>query len=1006
MMKSVVPEKSGNSADSGCRWLRDPKCPSTLQGFALNNLTVCCGQFMLIELGGKNNLGVAQLISCWDSGTKKDNFRGQIQWYSYLEDLPDKWLKNLPPGSAPCDGTKEVALEGRNFDNDIDLETVISLCYVTECSIKTCPKSVVRPPESRGFHHYVCRFMVQGKMEGTPAGLVPLPQFRKGSCSSLKLYSPGKENIPPGSEFDKKQQKRISFYDSGVAKKTRLSIAGRRYSAICHDLADRRLSTDSPSHGPSLSAKKNLASQLNMATSSSTGDDSSISPSKELALNLECLAVDEKKNAVGQTFLNEKSNGKISVSERSGKFKNAANGKGLSQSSRVSGKSLSNSPSRNYQRETRSTPKKYNTNRELSSDAPYQNNQSTAENGNDPHHSSGTPLHRTPKRGSQSSSSCEETPPKRALRGTSKTRRALTVTPLKVTSQRCPPSEGTLRGATPRRGRRGATPRRGTPRNLALGHRTPSLQCSECSQGFRTKQSLDDHLQDEHDIYEVSSDDTPSPLKRVRSRGRPKRQAKLAKANTDNDESEDDDILGDVQRDNSLTGKRTRGFTCRNCGSVFLKREMLAEHQELCTFNATPTRARKARADISESTTSSKHGGIDCASLRKSLSSLDIAKDRLHASAVPESLPCRENECQQLYDFIQTKLCDGTGGCMYISGVPGTGKTATVREVVRLLQSSAASGDVPSFTYVELNALKLTEPRQAWVQLWRALTGQTRVTPDHAAALLDRRFRRPDPREPPLLLLVDELDLLWTRKQDVLYRLFEWPSLPGTRLVLVTIANTMDLPERVLVARVSSRLGLTRTTFHPYTHHQLQEIVQSRLAGIACFESDAIQLVARKVAAVSGDARRALDICRRAAEIAETLIDVSQDTKTPPGVVGFKHVNLALAEMFTSPKIMAIRECSAVEQQLLAAAVAENQRSGLEETSLERLYSQFLSLCAFDGKLKHVSFSNVILAVNKLSARRLFITESPRRHLSQRISLNISVQDVKFALDCVKSGKN
>ncbi|KAA0183340.1 hypothetical protein HAZT_HAZT001042 [Hyalella azteca] len=608
-----------------------------------------------------------------------------------------------------------------------------------------------------------------------------------------------------------------------------------------------------------------------MATSSSTGDDSSISPSKELALNLECLAVDEKKNAVGQTFLNEKSNGKISVSERSGKFKNAANGKGLSQSSRVSGKSLSNSPSRNYQRETRSTPKKYNTNRELSSDAPYQNNQSTAENGNDPHHSSGTPLHRTPKRGSQSSSSCEETPPKRALRGTSKTRRALTVTPLKVTSQRCPPSEGTLRGATPRRGRRGATPRRGTPRNLALGHRTPSLQCSECSQGFRTKQSLDDHLQDEHDIYEVSSDDTPSPLKRVRSRGRPKRQAKLAKANTDNDESEDDDILGDVQRDNSLTGKRTRGFTCRNCGSVFLKREMLAEHQELCTFNATPTRARKARADISESTTSSKHcsgitsvqqfslfrgrpyvfkkyvcevehlfssGGIDCASLRKSLSSLDIAKDRLHASAVPESLPCRENECQQLYDFIQTKLCDGTGGCIT---EPGTDffmrQTATVREVVRLLQSSAASGDVPSFTYVELNALKLTEPRQAWVQLWRALTGQTRVTPDHAAALLDRRFRRPDPREPPLLLLVDELDLLWTRKQasagldqtnlqllcnDVLYRLFEWPSLPGTRLVLVTIANTMDLPERVLVARVSSRLGLTRTTFHPYTHHQLQ----------------------------------------------------------------------------------------------------------------------------------------------------------------------------------------
>ena len=35
------------------------------------------------------------------------------------------------------------------------------------------------------------------------------------------------------------------------------------------------------------------------------------------------------------------------------------------------------------------------------------------------------------------------------------------------------------------------------------------------------------------------------------------------------------------------------------------------------------------------------------------------------------------------------------------------------------------------------------------------------------------------------------------------------------------------------------------------------------------FEKDAIQLVARKVASLSGDARRALDICRRAAELAQ-----------------------------------------------------------------------------------------------------------------------------------------
>ena len=40
-------------------------------------------------------------------------------------------------------------------------------------------------------------------------------------------------------------------------------------------------------------------------------------------------------------------------------------------------------------------------------------------------------------------------------------------------------------------------------------------------------------------------------------------------------------------------------------------------------------------------------------------------------------------------------------------------------------------------------------------------------------------------------------------------------------------------------------------------------------AGLKCFSEEAIQFAARKVAAVSGDARRALDICRRATEIAE-----------------------------------------------------------------------------------------------------------------------------------------
>lgn len=55
--------------------------------------------------------------------------------------------------------------------------------------------------------------------------------------------------------------------------------------------------------------------------------------------------------------------------------------------------------------------------------------------------------------------------------------------------------------------------------------------------------------------------------------------------------------------------------------------------------------------------------------------------------------------------------------CMYISGVPGTGKTATVHEVMRCLQHAANEENLPSFQYIEINGMKLTDPHQCYVQI-------------------------------------------------------------------------------------------------------------------------------------------------------------------------------------------------------------------------------------------------------------------------------------------------
>ncbi|XP_015116110.1 origin recognition complex subunit 1 [Diachasma alloeum] len=405
----------------------------------------------------------------------------------------------------------------------------------------------------------------------------------------------------------------------------------------------------------------------------------------------------------------------------------------------------------------------------------------------------------------------------------------------------------------------------------------------------------------------------------------------------------------------------------------------------------------KQRGRAKLQTPSLKHGALTpsmhqrSANVGKPKTALQEARAQLHVSAVPKSLPCREEEFNDIFTFLQRKLLDHSSGCIYISGVPGTGKTATVNEVIRCLRKLVSKGELEEFNFLEINGMKLTEPRQAYVQILKQLSGQS-LTWEQAYQNLEKRFTKSMGHRGMTLLLVDELDLLCNKRQDVVYNLLDWPGKQGAQLVVLTIANTMDLPERVLMGRVTSRLGLTRLTFQPYNHKQLQEIVTTRLKDSDAFRSEAIQLVARKVAAVSGDARRALDICRRATEIAE-----SNGGK----IVSMQDVNEALTEMIASAKVQAIKHCSEMEKVFLQAVCAEISRTGVEEAVFQNVYKQLEALCSFEG-VKTPNISQSLEICSMLSANRLLLCEHSRMDIMQRILLNVSADDIHFALQSVQ----
>ena len=260
--------------------------------------------------------------------------------------------------------------------------------------------------------------------------------------------------------------------------------------------------------------------------------------------------------------------------------------------------------------------------------------------------------------------------------------------------------------------------------------------------------------------------------------------------------------------------------------------------------------------------------------------------------------------------------------------------------------------ELDDFIFVEINGMKVTDPHQSYSLLWEALRGE-RVSPSHAIGLLEREFDNPSPRRVPCVVLMDELDQLVTKNQSVMYNFFNWPGLRHSRLIVLAVANTMDLPERTLSNKISSRLGLTRITFPGYTYPQLQEIIQSRLSHIpSVVDPDAIQFASRKVAAVSGDARRALDICRRAVEIAEAETAAEQNPllATPSkrkklaekgggehkkkGKVTIATIKQAISEATSNPLQQYLKALPLSSKLFLAAILAKTRRSGVSECVL------------------------------------------------------------------------
>eukprot|EP00118_Oscarella_pearsei_P005485 m.25260 g.25260 ORF g.25260 m.25260 type:complete len:433 (+) comp28769_c0_seq2:114-1412(+) len=361
-------------------------------------------------------------------------------------------------------------------------------------------------------------------------------------------------------------------------------------------------------------------------------------------------------------------------------------------------------------------------------------------------------------------------------------------------------------------------------------------------------------------------------------------------------------------------------------------------------------------------------------------------EDKENQTNFGERILCRDAEINAVERFVIENAKKSKSGSLYISGPPGTGKTACVNKVL-------AGFDKGFVAKAFVNCMRVKTPQAVFGLIATELEGRKIARSKNE--LLKRIEKRLVKSSQPVVIIVDEVDQLETKDQDVLYTLFGWTTLPGSKAILIAIANSLDLTDRLLPrlqAQSKSRPQLLK--FTPYSTDQIVEILQGNLnlSYRAHIDPLAIQFCARKVAAITGDIRKAFDICRRALALQKPNLKPCLSTSPMP------HISVAqiadiLSNIYDSQALAAFSADQGLPLQQKVTActlLALVQSRRVKEVSLGRLHEayrkaskecqvtpveqgEFVSLCRMLqergivalGRCKDVRLGKVHLAVDE-----------------------------------------
>ena len=307
---------------------------------------------------------------------------------------------------------------------------------------------------------------------------------------------------------------------------------------------------------------------------------------------------------------------------------------------------------------------------------------------------------------------------------------------------------------------------------------------------------------------------------------------------------------------------------------------------------------------------------------------LFLNREAMRPTFMPGTLPHREEEINNLASVLVPALRQETPSNVFIYGKTGTGKTAVTKYIGQeLLKKGGETGKKVNFIYINCEVVDtqyrlLQNIANHFIDEWSERIPFTGWPTDEVFAKLKKMIEK---QGGVTVIILDEVDKL--KGDEALYNLSRINSdLKNSKVSIVGISNDLKFTE-FLDPRVKSSLGEENMIFSPYDASELRDILNERV-NIALkkdsVDEDVVPLCSALAAQEHGDARRALDLLRMSAELAER-------SKSPR--ITKKYVRLAQNKIEINRIIEVVRTLPTQSKLVLFAILLQDKHNKKNDTT-------------------------------------------------------------------------